>query len=78
MPAEVTLPPRPTLEADDLVTPAEASRLLGVPAGTVRQWILRYGIEQLGALGRWPVYDYNTIAAVDARLRRKREAREAA
>jgi hypothetical protein len=73
-----TLPPRPTLEADDLVTPAQAGELLGVPAGTVRQWILRNGIEPLGQLGRWPAYDYNEIAAVDARLRRKREARVAA
>jgi hypothetical protein len=70
--------PRPTLEPDDLVTPTRAGLLLGVPASTVRTWIERNGIPQLGALGRWPVYDYNEIAAVDARLRRKREARQAA
>ena len=61
MPEGGAVPPRPTLEPDDLVTPAQAAGLLGVPSGTVRQWILR-----------------NEIAAVDARLRRKREAREAA
>ena len=72
------MPPRPTLEPDDLVTPARAAQLLGVKPGTVRQWILRHGIEPLGALGRWQVYDFNEIAAVDAALRRKREAREAA
>ena len=72
------MPPRPTLEADDLVTPAQAAELLGVKPGTVRQWILRNGIEPLGTPGRWPVYDYNEIAAVDAALRRKREARQAA
>ena len=72
------MPPRPTLEPDDLVTPARAGLLLGIPASTVRTWIERYGIEQLGALGRWPAYDYNEIAAVDAALRRKREARQAA
>ena len=72
------MPPRRDMEPDDLVTPARAAGLLGVPAGTVRQWILRNGIEPLGVIGRWPAYDYNEIAAVDARLRRKREAREAA
>ena len=74
----VPVPPRLTLEPDDLVTPVQAGRILGVPASTVRTWIDRYGIEPLGTLGRWPAYDYNEIAAVDAALRRKREAREAA
>jgi hypothetical protein len=50
----------------------------------VRTWIERSPgitgrkIEPLGTLGRWPAYDYNEIAAVDAALRRKREARQAA
>ncbi len=65
--------PRPALEPDDLVTPARAGSLLGVPPSTVRTWISRYGLEPLGCLGRWPAYDYRDIAAVDARLRRKRE-----
>ena len=72
------MPPRPTLEAGDLVTPAQAARLLGVPLPTVRSWIHRNGIESLGILGRWPAYDFNEIAAVDAALRRKRETRQAA
>ena len=76
--AEVMMPPRPTLEPDDLVTPAQAARILGVALPTVRSWIHRNGIEPLGTLGRWPAYDFNEIAAVDAALRRKREAREAA
>lgn len=76
--AGVTLPPRPTLEAGDLVTPAQAARILGVDPNLVRVWIHRHGIESLGTLGRWQVYDYNEIAAVDAAQRRKREAREAA
>jgi hypothetical protein len=82
--AGVTMPPRPTLEPDDLVTPAQAATLLGVPMPTVRSWIHRSEaiigrkIEPLGTLGRWPAYDFNDIAAVDAALRRKREAREAA
>ena len=74
----VTLPPRLTLQPDDLMTPVQIGRALGVPASTVRTWIDRYGIESLGTLGRWPAYDYNEIAAVDAALRRKREARAAA
>lgn len=76
--AEVPVPPRLTLEPDDLVTPAQAAELLGRDPNTVRVWIHRYGIEPLGSDGRWLRYDYNEIAAVDARLRRKREAREAA
>jgi hypothetical protein len=65
----VTVPPRPTLEPDDLVTPAAAGRLLGIPASTVRTWIERYEIERLGFLGRWPAYDFNAIAAVQAKRR---------
>ena len=78
------MPPRPTLEPDDLVTPTRAAELLGVDANRVRVWIHRSEsiigrkIEPLGTLGRWPVYDYNEIAAVDAAMRRKQEAREAA
>ena len=76
--AGVTVPLRPDMEPDDLVTPAQAARLLGVPLGTVRSWISRNGIRPLGAIGRWPAYDYNDVAAVDAALRRKRETRQAA
>lgn len=72
------MPPRPTLEPGDIMTPAQIGRTLGVPASTVSTWIGRYGIEPLGTLGRWPAYDFNDIAAVDAALRRKREARMAA
>jgi len=75
--AGVSMPPRLTLEPDDLVTPARAAALLGVEPNLVRVWIHRNGIESLGTIGRWPVYDYNEIAAVDAALRRKREARAA-
>lgn len=78
MSAGVTMPARPTLEPDDLVTPAQAAALLGVDPNLVRVWIHRHGIEPLGTLGRWQVYDFNEIAAVDAALRRKREARAAA
>jgi hypothetical protein len=76
--AGVSMAPRPTLEPDDLVTPAQAASLLGVDPNLVRVWIHRHGIKPLGTLGRWLVYDYNDIAAVDAALRRKREARGSA
>jgi len=82
--AGVVMPPRLTLEPDDLVTPAQFGRITGVPASTVRTWIERSPaiigrkIEPLGTLGRWPAYDYNDLAAVDAAMRRKREARQAA
>jgi Helix-turn-helix domain len=78
VPAGGVMPPRPTLQPDDLVTPAQAAELLGVEPNLVRVWIHRHGIEPLGTVGRWRVYDYNEIAAIDASLRRKREAKEAA
>jgi transposase-like protein len=63
------MPPRATLEAEDLVTPTQAARLLGVPASTVRTWIERHRVERLGWSGRWPVYDYNELAAIEAEHR---------
>lgn len=79
--AGVVVPVRPTLESDDLVTPSAAARILGIPASTVRTWIERSGdilgrkVEPLGTLGRWPAYDFNDLAALDAEMRRRhREA----
>ena len=69
-----SVPPRPGLQPDDLVTPSQAAAILHVPAETIRTWIRRYEIESLGKLGRWPVYDYREIAAVQARMRRKAAA----
>ena len=60
------------------MTPAQIGRILGIPASTVSTWIGRYGVEPLGVVGRWQVYDFNAIAAIDAQRRRDREAREAA
>lgn len=60
--------PRPTLEPDDVMTPSQIGRVLGIPASTVRTWIGRYEVEQLGSLGRWPAYDFNDIAVIYARL----------
>ena len=57
------------MEPDDLVTPGQAAELLGVPANRVRVWIWRYQIEPLGRVGRWNVYDYREIAAIEARSR---------
>jgi hypothetical protein len=73
----VIMPPRPTLHPDDLVTPTRAGQQLGVKPSTVRTWIERYGIEPLGHLGRWPAYDFNDIAAVQAKRRRDAQSRAA-
>ena len=74
----VIMPPRPTLEPDDIMTPAQIGRVLDIPASTVSTWIGRYGIKPLGQIGRWLVYDFNELAAIEASRRREREAREAA
>lgn len=74
----VNVAPRPTLEPDDIMTPAQIGRVLGVPASTVSTWIGRYGIEPLGTIGRWLVYDFNDLAAIEAHLRSERESRKAA
>jgi len=61
------MPPRPGIEPEDIVTPSQAAKLLGdIPASTVRTWIQRYGIEPLGKIGRWNVYDYREFAAIEA------------
>lgn len=80
----VIVPPRATLEPDDLVTPARGAELLGVDPSTLRTWIQRSQdilgrkVEPLGTLGRWPVYDFNDLAALDAEMRRRQRQREAA
>lgn len=73
-PAGVIVPPKPGIEPDDLVTPKRAALLLGVPPGTVWSWISRYGIEPVGKAGRWNVYDYREIAAIEARSRQPKIA----
>lgn len=70
----VVMPPRPGIEPGDLVTPRQAAELLDIPVGTVSSWINRYGIEPIGRLGRWNVYDYREIAVIDARKRRQEAA----
>lgn len=71
------MPPRLTLEADDLVTPTAFARAIGAAPGTVRVWIHRSAeilgrkVEPLGTLGRWPAYDWNDLAALDAEMRRR-------
>ena len=67
-------PPLPGIEPDDLVTPKRAAELLGIPVGTVSSWITRYGIEPLGKAGRWHVYDFREIAAIEARPRQPKIA----
>jgi hypothetical protein len=71
-----TMSPRATLEPDDIVTPGQAAELLDLDPNLVRVWIHRHGIEPLGKLGRWQVYDFNDIAAIE--LSHRRKEREAA
>lgn len=81
MSAGVIVPLRPDMEPGDLVTPARAARTFGVPLATMRSWIRRSEsiigrkAESLGMLGRWPAYDYEDLADLDAEMRRRREAR---
>jgi hypothetical protein len=74
MPGGWSMAPRPGIEPEDVVTPTQAGLLLGVRSGTVRVWIHRYGLESLGKIGRWPVYDFREIAAIEAALRRSEAA----
>lgn len=68
------MPPRPGIEPDDVVTPGEAGRRLGVSPRDVSVWIYRYGVEPLGTIGRWKVYDFRDIAAIEAGLRGSKAA----
>lgn len=76
------MPLRATLEPGDLVTPGEASVQLGVPVNRLRVWIHRSleilgrKVEPLGTLGRWPAYDFNDLAALDAEMRRRQRQRQ--
>lgn len=71
------MPPRPTLEAGDLVTPTKFAGQTGLSASTVRTWIQRSPqmigrrVEPLGLLGRWPAYDWNDLAALEVAARSK-------
>jgi hypothetical protein len=75
----VTMHPRATLEPDDLVTPTSFGKQTRIPAATVRSWIHRSEdilgrkVEPLGSLGRWPAYDWNDLAALEAEMRRRHE-----
>lgn len=79
------MPPRPTLEPDDVVTPGRAAVLLQIPVNRLRVWICR-SEEILGRkveplpvkIGRWPAYDFNDLAALDAEMRRRQRERQQA
>ncbi len=63
------MPPPSEVPPEEVVTPTQAAERLGVPASTVRSWISRRGIEPLGAIGRYNVYDYRVLARVEAEMR---------
>lgn len=79
------MPPRATLAAIDLVTPARfASQVPGLTAAQVSQWIRRSGriigskVEPLGHLGPYETYDWNDLAALEREMHRRAQARTGA
>lgn len=78
------MPPRPGLEAGDLVTPAQfAEHVPGLNPNTVSQWIRRAEriigrkVEPLGRLGTYRRYDFNDLAALERAMRNRRLTRAA-
>ena len=73
------MPPRPTLEPDDLVTPTQAAELLGVDPNLVRVWIHRVNRHRAARHAR-PLAGLRLQRDRRHRcgMRRKQEAREAA
>lgn len=63
---------RPDLQPCDIVTPAQAARMLGVTPSTLRTWISRNKdrVQPLGKLGRWLAYDYVQLAEIERDMRR--------
>ena len=57
----------------DLVTPKQGADRLGVPPGTVRSWISRYGVTVRGlSADKKPMYDYHDLAVIE-RARRNNQ-----
>lgn len=78
------MPPRPTLDATDLVTPSQFAKRTGLCASTVRTWIQRSEqmigrkVEPLGSLGaNRPAFDWNDLAALE-RASHQRQQKAAA
>lgn len=74
----VIVPPRATLEAIDLVTPARfASLIPGLTANQVSQWVRRSEriigrkVEPLGHLGPYAAYDWVDLAALEREMYRR-------
>lgn len=57
------------MRPQDIVTPTQAAHLFGVPPSTVRSWIHRRRIQPLGRIGRYNVYDLQTLAEVERDMR---------
>ncbi len=64
----------PGLDPSDVVTPSQAAKRLDVPPGTVSSWISRKGVEPIGRLGRYNVYDYRELAQIEALMRYRPDA----
>lgn len=52
----------------DVVTPSQAAKHFGVKAPTLRQWIHRKGVRPLGKIGRYNVYDFAELAAIEREM----------
>jgi hypothetical protein len=79
------MPPRPGMDASDLVTPGQfAGMVPGISAQQVYDWVRRAPriigreVRPLGRLGTYPRYDFNDLAALEREMRRRRQQREAA
>jgi hypothetical protein len=68
------MPPRPGIDPSDVMTPKQIAAALDVPESTIRVWIHRYKVQRLGQIGRWNVYDFRDLAAIEARLHAQRAA----
>ena len=62
------------MRPEDVVTPSAAAKVFGVPACTVRKWIQRKGVKPLGKIGRYNVYDYAELAAIERDMRLAKSA----
>lgn len=77
------MPPRPNLEATDLVTSARFADTAELPRPRVRKWIERSEqiigrkVEPLGHLGAYETYDWNDLAELERTMRRRRQQRAA-
>ncbi|GIH70324.1 MerR family transcriptional regulator [Sphaerimonospora thailandensis] len=57
------------MQPHDVVTPSKAAAIFGIPAGTLRSWIHRKGIQPLGKIGPYNAYNYQELADLEREMR---------